>query len=73
MRYSDHAKEQMDDREATYDEVEETVAFPFTTRDGHSGRVNYYKSVGGYSIRVTVFDDARGVRHVITVWKEPLP
>jgi hypothetical protein len=73
MRYSDHAREQMDERGATFDEVEETVAAPFATRPGHSGRVNYFKSIGGYAIRVTVFTDRRGVRHVITVWKEPLP
>jgi hypothetical protein len=44
VKYSDHALEQMDAREATYDDVEDTVASPFTTRPGHSGRVNYYKA-----------------------------
>jgi len=63
----------MDEREATFAEVEETVADPFATRPGHSGRVNYFKSIGGYNIRVTVFTDERGEQHVITVWKEPLP
>ncbi len=73
MKYSDHAREQMDARGATYDEVEDTVAMPFTTRPGHNGRVHYYKSIAGFNIRVTIFDDSKGVRHIITVWKEPLP
>ena len=63
----------MDERQATYEEVEETVASPFATRPGHSGRVNYFKSINGFNLRVTIFDDWLGVRHVITVWKEPLP
>jgi hypothetical protein len=63
----------MDEREATYDEVEETVAIPFATRPGHSGRMNYFKSLNGFNIRVTLAIGRRGEQVVVTVWKEPLP
>jgi len=73
MRYSKHAKRQMVMRHVTFAEVEETVSAPFTTRLGHSRRVHYYKSINGYNLRVTIAKDRRGIKHVITVWKERLP
>ncbi|MBV8582074.1 MAG: DUF4258 domain-containing protein [Candidatus Eremiobacteraeota bacterium] len=69
-RYSAHALERMDEAEATYGEVEETLARPFAVRPGHSRRVNYYRSIDGFAIRVTLLPR---IRLIITVYKEPLP
>lgn len=73
MRYSKHAKRRMVERHITFAEVDETVANPFVTRLGHSRRVHYYKSIRRFNLRVTIVTDVRGVKHVITVWKERLP
>ncbi|HZX67463.1 MAG TPA: hypothetical protein VFE70_01210 [Candidatus Elarobacter sp.] len=53
--------------------MDETLASPFATLLGHSRRVHYYKSIQGFNLRVTIVTDVRGVKHVITVWKERLP
>lgn len=69
-RYDPHALAQMDAREATYGEVEETLRAPFATRPARERRMHYYRAVDGFLVRVTVVPR---IRLVVTVWKEPLP
>jgi hypothetical protein len=69
-RYAPHALKQMDAREATYAEVEETLTNPYSIRETYRRRLNYYRAIDGYAIRVTIV--AR-IRLIVTVWKEPLP
>ena len=69
-RYSAHALLRMDEREATYAEVEETLARPSAKRKAAERRTNYFRVIGGFTIRVTVVER---IRVVVTVWKEPHP
>ncbi len=69
-RYSPHALEQMDRREATYEEVEEALRSPFAIRPAAGRRAHCFRSIGGYSIRVTVVPR---IKLIVTVWKESLP
>lgn len=68
-RYDPHALARMDAREATYAEVEETLASPYATRPGRERRVHYFRAVDGFLIRVTVVPR---IRLIVSVWKEPL-
>jgi hypothetical protein len=51
--------------------VEETVRTPFATRQARGRRMNYFKTIAGYNIRVTVVTTTREPI-IVTVWKEPL-
>ncbi len=68
-RYSAHALQRMAQREATSEEVEETLRSPFAIRPAAGRRAHYFRSIGGYAIRVTVVPR---IRLIVTVWKESL-
>ena len=71
FRREEHALAQMAARRVTRDEVEASVRELFAARRGHSGRVNYFRTIAGYRVRVTIAQAGRE-RVVVTVWKEPL-